>query len=106
MQISTFLSAYLVLLPLATVATLLWGYFYSKELFILVWLGFFIASALLVPSLTSPILKAIEDGSFLWLGATSGERIQNFLLIERAILGTAQTALNIWFILLLVRLRS
>lgn len=106
MQISNFLNAYLVLLPIAIVAMLLWGYSRSKELAVLVWLGFFVVNGLLVPNLTNQVLKAIEAGSFMWLGETSGERIQNFLLIERAILGTAQAALLIWFVLLLVRLKG
>jgi hypothetical protein len=96
-----------IVLGLAKIATLIWVFYQTRRLAAIAYLTYLLIHQLFYTDLTQRAVNSIQsNGAMLWLGATSGERVSNFLFLERFISTGVETLLFIWLLLSLTRRTS
>lgn len=94
----------LIVLSFAKIGTLIWIYYQTRKLAALIYSTYLLINLPSYTGLIQQIVDSIQNNRvLLWLGATSTERISNFLFLTRFIPTAAETLLFIWLVLSLTR---
>jgi hypothetical protein len=95
-----------IVLALAKISALLWVFYQTRRPSAIAYLTYLLINWLLIAGLTERVVNNINKGAMLWIGATSSERVSNFLFLTRFVSTDVETLLFIWLLLSLTRRSS
>lgn len=93
-----------IFLGFAKIATLIWVFSHTRKLAVIMYLTYLFINLPSYTGLIERIVDSIQNNEImLWLGATSSQRVSNFLFLTRFVSTGVETLLFIWLILSLTR---
>jgi hypothetical protein len=96
-----------IVLYLAKFATLTWVFFQTRRLAAIIYLTCLVINWLFSSVVVGRVVNSLQNnGGMLWLGATSGERVSNFLFLARFIPASIESLLFVWLLISLTRRSS
>jgi hypothetical protein len=70
---------------IAKLIVLIWVFYQSKKFAAIAYLGFLVIDLLVLRWLLGFLFNSIQNGQSMWLGELVGERMANFLFLQRFI---------------------
>jgi hypothetical protein len=89
---------------IAKLIVLIWVFYQSKKIAAIAYLGFLVIDLFVYKWVTELLFKSIQSGeAMMWLGELTGERMSNFLYLQRFIPSIIEPILFVWLLVSLIR---
>ncbi len=96
-----------LVLGLVKLTTLFWVFYQTRKTAAIAYSTYLIINGFLYTWCIPRVVNSIQNnGDMLWLGATSGERISNFLFLIRFVPTGVEALLFVWLLLSIMRRTS